>query len=61
LAQFAAVLGRNPWSGSVPMLEVLQGLGEVRPDGETDEQNARRQILAKEAGRRLRNGGWNRD
>jgi len=61
LEHFAAILGRNPWSGSVEMLELLQNLGGIRPEGETDEQNKRRKALSKEARRMLIDGGWDQD
>lgn len=60
LRQYVRNLGLNA-SPKSPMLHDLRKLAATRPPGETDEQNQRRQQLAREARRQLLVAGWEPD
>lgn len=58
LRQYVKILGRGTTSKN-RFLHVFRELGDIRPEGETDEQHARRLEIAREARRQLLIAGWN--
>lgn len=58
IRQYVRILGRDTTPKGNWTLHRLRELGEVRPDGESDEQNGRRQEIARDARHQLLLAGW---